>query len=243
MANMNAKKVIIACRSLSKGEAAKKSIEESSGRKGVVELFQLDLSSYASVKAFVEQCQTLDRIDALVENAGISVEKFERTENNESTITTNVISTFLLALMMLPKLRETASKYNIKPRLTIVSSEVHYLHDMKKERQQPNILEYCSDETKAEMGFRRYSLSKLMEVLYCRQLAPKINEGGKPFVILNYLNPGMCWSGLAPPSLGTKVVMTLLGRKTEVGGRTLVCAAAAGRESHGQYMTNGSVME
>ena len=241
--NMNAKKVIIACRSLPKGEAAKKSIEESSGRKGVVDVFHLDLSSYASVKAFAEQCQNLDRIDVLIENAGISVDKFERTENNESTITTNVISTFLLALMMLPKLRETASKYNVKPRLTIVSSEVHYLHTMKKERQQPNMLEYCRDESKAEMGFQRYSLSKLMEVLYCRQLAPKINEGGKPFIILNYLNPGLCWSGLSPPQLAVRIVMTLIARRTDVGGRTLVSAAAAGRESHGQFMTNGAVIE
>ena len=242
-ANMNANKVIIACRTPSKGEVAKESIERSSGRKGVVEVFNLDLSSYASVKAFVEQCQSLDRVDALVENAGISVDSFELAEDNESTITTNVISTFLLALMMLPKLRKTATEYSIKPRLTIVSSEVHFLHEMKKERQQPRILEYTKDEAQAEMGFPRYSLSKLMEILYCRQLAPKINDNGKPLVILNFVNPGWCWSGLVPKGFAVNVLMTLLARKTEIGGRTLVCAAAAGRESHGQFMTNGAVME
>ena len=152
--NMGAAKVIIACRTISKGENAKISIEESSGRKGVVEIYKLDLANYASVKAFAQQCQALDRIDAIVENAGISVSKFELTEDHESTITTNVVSTFLLALLILPKLRETASKYNVQPRLSIVSSEVHFWNDMQKERQQPRILEYTKEESKAEMGSR-----------------------------------------------------------------------------------------
>ena len=241
--NMGAEKVIITARTPSKGEDAKNSIEESSGRRGVVEVFPLDLNSYASVKAFVEKCQSLDRIDAMVENAGVSTAKWNITENNESTITVNVISTFLLALTILPKLRETASRYNVKPRLTIVSSEVHFVHDMKKERKQPEILEYTKDESKAEMGFTRYCLSKLMEVLYCRQLAPKMNENGKPFVIMNYMNPGLCHSGLAREGGGLMqaVFMGLLARKTDVGATTLVSAAAAGTESHGQFMCNGVV--
>lgn len=47
-------------------------------------------------------------------------------EGNESTITVNVVSTFLLALLILPKLQETAQQFNITPNLTIVSSEVHF---------------------------------------------------------------------------------------------------------------------
>ena len=45
---------------------------------------------------------------------------------NESTITVNVVSTFLLALLVLPKLQETARLFNVIPTLTIVSSDVHY---------------------------------------------------------------------------------------------------------------------
>lgn len=33
----------------------------------------------------------------------------------------------------------------------------------------------------------------------------------------------------------------VIGRATEVGGRTLVAAAAAGDESHGKYMADGVV--
>ena len=88
LTRLNAEKVILAVRSLDKGEAAKKSIEETTGRKGVVEVWQLDLSSYESVKQFIKRAEGLKRLDAIVENAGIATETYRLTEGNESTITT-----------------------------------------------------------------------------------------------------------------------------------------------------------
>lgn len=66
---LNAEKVIIACRSIEKGEAAARDIEQSTGRKGVVEVWQLDLSSYENVKQFAERAKGLRRLDSIVENA------------------------------------------------------------------------------------------------------------------------------------------------------------------------------
>lgn len=87
---LNAEKVIIACRSTEKGEAAKRDIEKATGRTGVLEVWQLDLSSYESVKQFAQRAKTLKRIDSLLENAGISTEEFKLMEGNESTVTVNV---------------------------------------------------------------------------------------------------------------------------------------------------------
>jgi len=87
---LNAAKVIVACRNLDKGESAKRDIETSTGRKGAVDVWQLDLSSYESVKQFAEKARTLDRLDSIVENAGINTTKYETMEDNESTITVNV---------------------------------------------------------------------------------------------------------------------------------------------------------
>lgn len=87
---LNAEKVIIACRSLEKGEAAKKDIEEQTGRKAAIDVWQLDLGSYESVKQFAEKAKTLKRLDSLVENAGISTTNFTLVEGNESTVTVNV---------------------------------------------------------------------------------------------------------------------------------------------------------
>ena len=82
---LNAERVIIACRSLDKGEAAKKDIEASTGRKGAIEVWQLDLSSYESVKQFAARAKSLSRLDSIVENAGISTANYKSLEGNEST--------------------------------------------------------------------------------------------------------------------------------------------------------------
>lgn len=124
---LNASKVILGCRSVQKGELAKTDIERTTNRKDVVEVWQVDLTSFASVREFCVRARALERLDIVIENAGIATGKFEQFEGYESTITVNVISTFLMALMLLPKLRESASKFNITPRLTIVSSDAHQM--------------------------------------------------------------------------------------------------------------------
>jgi len=154
---LNADKVILAVRNLEKGEAAKKSIEESTKRQGAVEAWQLDLGSYESTKQFAKRAEGLKRLDAVVENAGIVTRNFLVTEDNESTITTNVISTFLLGLMILPKLRENAMSFNTTPHLTIVSSEVHGFTTFP-EKASPNILSTLNDKETANMVDRYYSL-------------------------------------------------------------------------------------
>lgn len=82
---LNAVKVILACRSLEKGQAAVKDIEATTKRTGVLEVWALDLSSYESVKRFAERAKSLRRIDSLVENAGISTSRYKAVEGNEST--------------------------------------------------------------------------------------------------------------------------------------------------------------
>ncbi len=122
---LGASKVIIGCRSVEKGEVAKKDIEEGTKRIGVVEIWQVDLSSYENVKQFCNRAQKLERLDIVTENAGLATPKYEEVEGMESTITVNVISTFLMALLLLPKLRADAIKFNTLPRLTIVASDAH----------------------------------------------------------------------------------------------------------------------
>ena len=162
---LKAEKVILGVRNLEKGEAAKKSIQESTNRTNVVEVWQLDLTSYDSTKQFAKKAETsLKRIDALVENAGIAKRVYRVAEDNEATITTNVVSTFLLALMMLPKLRETASRFNTTPRLVVVSSEVHF-YTTFPERKAENIFKTLNDKETANMG-DRYQLVPSSQAKY-----------------------------------------------------------------------------
>lgn len=149
----NADKVILGVRNLEKGEKAKESIEETTQRRGIVEVWQLDLSSYESTKQFAKRAEGLKRLDAVVENAGIATNKYTVTEDNESTITTNVVSTFLLGLMLLPKLRDSATKFNSTPHLCIVSSDVHMWTPFA-ERNTPDIFKTLNGKETADMKDR-----------------------------------------------------------------------------------------
>lgn len=128
LAALGAAKVILAVRNLSAGETAKAEIESSTGvAAGVVEAWPLDLASYASVKAFAKRAAAeLERIDGLIENAAIAITKREMAEGHVTSVTVNVLSTFLLAAMMLPVMREKAKKSGALPRLVIVTSRVGF---------------------------------------------------------------------------------------------------------------------
>ena len=55
--------------------------------------------------------------------------------------------------MLLPKLRETASKFNVTPHLSLVSSEVHGFTTFA-EKTSPNIFKTLNDKETANMSER-----------------------------------------------------------------------------------------
>lgn len=125
---LDAARVILAVRSIERGKAAAKSIEESTHRSRVVDVWEMDLDSYASVQTFSNRVnKELDLLHVVVENAGILAYNFNMSEEDERQITVNVVSTMLLALLLLPKLRETATKINGKTVLTFTGSWMHLL--------------------------------------------------------------------------------------------------------------------
>lgn len=83
----------------------------------------------------------------------------------------------------------------------------------------------------------RYPVSKLLEVLYGRELAVQMTKSNRPSVILNLIDPGLCHSELAREAgWGLYFFKLLFARTTEAGSRTLVTGGTAGTDSHGQYM-------
>lgn len=124
---LGAARVILGCRDLDKGRAAGAEIEESTSRTGVVDVWQLDLGSFESVRAFCRRADAeLDRLDVVIENAGVAIGTYVECDGRfESTIAVNVVSTFLMALLLLPVLRRSAARHNVEPRLVVVSSDAH----------------------------------------------------------------------------------------------------------------------
>ena len=240
IARLGASKLILAVRNTKAGEDAKKDIETTTKcDRSMIEVWTLDLSSYDSVKSFADRASKLPRIDVLLENAGVAGGKYSLAEGHERTITINVISTFLLALLLLPKLKSTAKQFNTTPRLNIVSSEVHGWCKFP-EQKEPRIFPALDDVDEKSPGWKeRYPVSKLLEVLVVRKIAPKLVGSG---VILNILTPGLCHSELSRNGpFFLEVMKFFLARSTEVGSRTLIAAAAAGTDSHGKYMQDGKI--
>lgn len=122
---LNAARVILAVRSVKKGEDAKASIETSTNRKNVIEVWQVDMSDYDSIKAFATRCESLDRLDAVIANAGVLRNTYEESDGTEITIKVNVIGTFLLAINLFPVLRRSGAKVGKASRLVVTSSVMH----------------------------------------------------------------------------------------------------------------------
>jgi NAD(P)-dependent dehydrogenase (short-subunit alcohol dehydrogenase family) len=126
LVTLGSAKVIMTVRNIPAGEEAKAAIESSTGISGVAEVWELDLSSYDSVQAFAKRANELARIDSLIENAGVAMSKKVLAEGHVLSLTVNVLSTLLLALLLLPKLSETSTKFGTTAHISIVTSRACY---------------------------------------------------------------------------------------------------------------------
>ena len=248
LVHLNVSHLILACRSISKGEKAKEQLL-SSDRNGNprtnVEVWPLDLCDYQSIISFASRCNSLPRLDAVIENAGVFFTEYTRAEDNETTITVNVVSTFLLALLLLPKLRESAAQFQTTPHLPIVGSAVHFwatTTDLTTPAH-GKIFNSLNDAKVANMA-GRYFVSKLIVMQCVRELAERTKvssrEHGTPLVVVNNVAPGWCRTDLFRNDtygVGEKMALKIIGRSSEEGSRTLVHGATAGTETHGQYLS------
>jgi NAD(P)-dependent dehydrogenase (short-subunit alcohol dehydrogenase family) len=188
---LGASKVILACRSIEKGRTAAKDIQESTScAPDTLDVWQLDMGSYASVQAFADKAKSeLARLDVLILNAGIRNAEFRMAEDDEETITVNVVSLALLGFLLHPKLHETAAKYGKNTHLTVTGSELYEMAKFK-ERGSPEgeLFAALRDESKASM-FDRYNVSKLLGIFIIKKmaaLAPLADSS----VIVNIIAPG-----------------------------------------------------
>ncbi|EXJ93042.1 hypothetical protein A1O3_01598 [Capronia epimyces CBS 606.96] len=259
LVRLNCSTVVLACRNLAKAEKAKQAVQaipSANGQKPTVLTMEVDMASFASIAAFAERCKGLGRLDGVLLNAGVDLREFSLSEGYETTITVNVISTFFLATLLVPILRRSAQVYNITPNLAITGSAVHIWANSKDLTSPANgqILKTLSDPKKTDMS-ARYFLSKLPVMLLVKYLAAVLTKSaqsdpqGKPLVVINNVAPGLCQTNLfqnytdTTTKVATSVMLKVIGRPSEHGARTLVHAASAGKETHGQYLSECRVKQ
>ncbi|KAG2187081.1 hypothetical protein INT44_003309 [Umbelopsis vinacea] len=249
-ANLDAKKVILAVRNIEGGNEVKKSIEETTKRTGVVEVWKLDMSSSASVLEFANRVnKELPRLDIAALNAGVAMLLYKASNDGwEETLQVNVISTAYLSILLLPKLYATADQYGVTPRLNITSSGIHLQAKLTKEMlAKGKPIEWLNTEENVKGEQSHYEVSKLLEVFFVQELANYIKrrDNGQTKVIVNAIDPGLCHSKLVRniTDPGQKLFMTvfkfLMARSEEVGSRTIVNAGENDNfQTHGKYLSS-----
>jgi retinol dehydrogenase-12 len=215
--------------------------------RNILEAWQVDLDSYQSVLAFNERIRTqLPRLDGFIANAGVELKKFELSEGLERSLTVNVVSTMLMAIGVLPKLKETASTGS-QANLTIIGSAVHLTAPDEQLRVPGNrdMLEALSDPNTADMD-GRYFLSKLVLHQCFNGLADSLTPSTKSEnqVVVNLVHPGWCSTDLfrsRQVPLVERIMFALTGRTAEQGGRSLVYGVVQGNETNGRYISECKV--
>lgn len=129
LVSLGAAKVILTARNLDGGKEAVRDIETATGIKGVAEVWYLDLTIYDSVKKFAKKANLLERLDGVIQNAGIGLDTWSIAEGHETNVTVNTYSILLLDILLLPKLKETGKKFGSLPHLVNVGTSFSFLNE------------------------------------------------------------------------------------------------------------------
>ncbi|XP_005754113.1 dehydrogenase/reductase SDR family member 13-like isoform X2 [Pundamilia nyererei] len=232
-------RVILACRSKQRGEAALEEIKRDSGNNQVV-FMQLDLGSLKSVRSFAENfLKSEPRLDILINNAGVQMQG--RTADGLGLMFgVNHIGHFLLTNLLLEQLKACGPS-----RVVNVSSMAHYFGKIDFD---------CLNTHKA-LGLgtsfmevlQYYSDSKLCNYLFTHELAKRLKGTN---VTCYSLHPGAINSELARNINSTlqlflKPLTAYFFKNTEQGCQTtLHCALQEGIEPFsGRFFSNCTVKE
>lgn len=176
---------ILACRSLEKGQAALSEILAEIPN-APAEIMSLDLANLASVHQFAAEFKTkYDRLDVLVNNAGIMMVPYATTEDGfESQFGTNHLGHFALTGLLLELLLKTPGS-----RVVNVSSTGHRMGNMDF-----NNLMYEGGNSYS--ATRAYGRSKLANLLFTYELQRRFEASGAD-VIAVAAHPGGSNTNLA----------------------------------------------
>ena len=204
--------VVLVCRNEESGAAV---LDEIGRQGGTATLLTADLSSQRQVRAaaaaFLER---FDRLDVLINNAGVAVRGARQLSEDglETTFAVNHLAPFLLTTLLLDRLKASAPA-----RVITVSSAAHRTYaldfdDLQGERRYS--------------GFGAYARSKLANILFTHELSRRLEGTG---VTANCMHPGVVATGIFRNQLPwVRAVFTNpLALTPEKGADTLLWLATA----------------
>jgi NAD(P)-dependent dehydrogenase (short-subunit alcohol dehydrogenase family) len=224
--------VVIACRDLGRAGEALASIR--AGQPGArVEAMELDLASLASVRKFAERLLAQrERVDVLVNNAGVMAIPYRRTADGfEMQLGTNHLGHFALGGLLIERLLAAPAG-----RVVNVSSTAHRIGRMR------------FDDLHWERGYRKwpaYGQSKLANLLFTYELQRRLAAHGARAVAVA-CHPGYAATNLqlAGPRMagsrlgerGMALANRLFSQSAEMGALPTLYAATSPDVAGGDYI-------
>jgi len=176
--------VIMACRSLERGEKAFDQIKKEIPEAKLV-LMPLDLSSFKSIHAFSSAFhKKYQRVDILLNNAGIMMTPFGLTVDGlEQQQGVNHFGHFLLTSLLFDLVKQST-----EARIVNISSIAHRMGKM-------NFNNLMYKDGKGYKTFTAYGRSKLENLLFTYELANRVESAGLPIKVLA-AHPGVASTNL-----------------------------------------------
>ncbi|XP_037037854.1 retinol dehydrogenase 13-like [Bradysia coprophila] len=167
--------VYMACRDMQKCDEARLQIIEKTGNSKVYAR-KLDLGSLESVRNFVKEfLEEEDRLDILINNAGVmNLPRWETEDGFEMQLGVNHMGHFLLTNLLLDTLKASAPS-----RIVVVASRAYLIGVIRKDD---------LNSKKSYNKYKAYFQSKLANVLFAKELSKRL-EGTR--VTCNSLHPGV----------------------------------------------------
>jgi NAD(P)-dependent dehydrogenase (short-subunit alcohol dehydrogenase family) len=166
-------RVLVHGRNRPRGEVLVREIEQASGR---ATFLAADLASLAEVRRLAEEvCKTTDRLELLINNAGIGTVgnapgRQTSADGHEMRFAVNYLAGFLLTRLLLPLLKASAPARIVN--VASAGQQAIDFSDVMLTRRYSGIAAYCQ--------------SKLAQILFTIDLASELEGSG---VIVNALHP------------------------------------------------------
>jgi len=237
--------LIVAVRNQEKGDSAAAKLRADFPT-AKIEVWLLEMTSYPSIQAFCRRAEAeLPRLDITILNSGLMHLKFTKSETgHEEILQVNYLSTFLLAILMLPICKSKAPPGR-PGRLTIVSSGTALFAKLSNRDKRPFLASFDDPEIFPFDPPDRYFSSKMLGHLFFVRMLEYLNADD---VIVNLVEPGMVkGTGLQRDAKG--IIGWVLGAWTSFWGRSVDdgawmyvdAAVVKGKESHGCFLMDWEI--
>jgi NAD(P)-dependent dehydrogenase (short-subunit alcohol dehydrogenase family) len=223
-------RVVIACRNADKGTQAVAQIRESAPGADV-ELSALDLADLDSVTAFVRDfTDENERLDLLVNNAGVMVPPFSRTKQAfELQMGTNHLGHFALTGRLMPLLAKTPGS-----RVVVLSSGVAHVGRID--------FDDLHFERRRYRAWAAYSQSKLANLMFALELGRRLDASGSP-VRVTAAHPGWTATELQRTAALARLFGAWLAMRPRDGALPTLRAAVDPDAPNGAYFGPSRVFE